>query len=200
MRLMMCSVLLVLSVASVSWAQSPGGDSEPGKNPPQSTVSNPSETAPEPVGLEQGLGSEVVIGRKAPNFELEDSRGGRVRLSDLNGQWAVMVFVESHATLGSLKGIDGDLHKLGARLLGICQERATTLKSYAEREQLPFVILSDRPGDTFRIYGMYNAENAAVQPGVVVLDPKGVVRLSVLGPSLHPDEVLQLAKHVVSGS
>jgi peroxiredoxin len=142
----------------------------------------------------------VSIGDKAPDFAMDGSQGHPVHLADLKGQWAVMVFAENRTTLGQLKGIDGELRKLGVRIYGVCKDGSSALKSYAEREQLPFVILSDLTGQISQIYGMYDADNDAIQPGVVVLDPKGVVRMAVLGPALHAEEVLQLAKHTVIGA
>ncbi len=62
------------------------------------------------------------------------------------------------------------------------------------------VMLSDPTGHVSQNYGMYGAEDEAIQPEIVLLDPKGIVRMAVLGPTLHPDEVLQLVKHAVTGA
>jgi peroxiredoxin Q/BCP len=147
-----------------------------------------------------GLDSELWIGERAPDFELDGSQGRPVHLADLTGQWAVMVFTESRTTLGPLKGINGELRKLGARLYGVCKDGAAALKTYAEREQLPFVVLSDLTGEISQTYGMYDADTDAIQPGVVLLDRKGVVRMALFGQSLHASEVLQLVKHSVIGA
>ncbi len=198
MRSMACAAFLSLFLAGIAWAQIPEGGTENPKDNPLPPAAQP-QTEPESEGLEQAP-SLVVVGRQAPGFDLEDSAGHHVRLSDLKGQWAVLMFTEDHRTLAPFKAIDAGLRQAGARLYAICQDREGTVKSYAEREQLPFEVLSDKTADTFRTFGMYDAGNGVVESGLVLLDPKGVVRMSVLGPGLHADEVLQLTRHTVNGS
>ena len=200
MRRTTFAVLLVLAVASVSWGQTPASEPGSDKNTAAPPPSDTPRSALEPRGVESGLDSEVSIGEKAPDFVMDGSQGRPVHLADLQGQWAVMVFTGTRTTMGPLKGIDGELRKLGARLYGICKDGAPALRTYAEREQLPFVLLSDPTGQISQIYGMYDADHDAIQPGVVLLDPRGVVRMALLGPALHPDEVLQLTRHTMIGS
>jgi peroxiredoxin len=204
MRWMTFAVLLLLVLPSVSWAQDPNPypTSVPGpeKNPSAPQPVRPSPLPLEPAGVESAIDSEVAIGDQAPDFVLDGSQGRPVHLADLKGQWAVMVFTETRTTLAPLKGIDGELVKLGARLYGICKDGVPALKSYAEREQLPFLLLSDLTGQISQIYGMYDTEHDTIQTGFVLVDPQGVVRMAILGPSLHADEVLQLVKHTVIGA
>jgi thioredoxin-dependent peroxiredoxin len=200
MRRTILTVLVLLALAGVSRAQAPASDPGSGKLPSAPRSTDPAAPAIEPVGVESGLDSEVSIGDEAPDFTMDGSQGHPVRLSDLEGQWAVMVFADDRTTLGRLGGIDGVLRGLGARLYGVCRDGAQALESYARRETIPFVILSDPTGQISQVYGMYDSDDDDIQPGVVVLDPRGVVRMAVLGPALHADEILQLARHAMIGA
>jgi peroxiredoxin len=199
MRWTTCAVVLLLGLASVSWAQTPRGAGGPDKDHLPPEPPGLPKAALEPAPAQSELPSGVAVGARAPDFALDGSQGATVRLSDLEGGWAVMVFANDRSTLGRLKGIDGDVRKLGARLVGVCRDGAPALRSFAEREKLPFVILSDLTGEISQIYGMYDDRQQHVQPGIVLIDPKGIVRMAVLGPSLHADEVLQLVRHTVAG-
>jgi peroxiredoxin Q/BCP len=168
------------------------------KLPPQRPPTNVSA----PVGrsgADLAIESTVYVGDHAPGFELDGSQGQRVRLTDLKGQWAVMVFEASRSRIGSLKPIDGDLRKLGARLYGVTKDGSSALKTYAERQGLPFVLLSDPTGQISQVFGMYDHAHDSIQPGMILLDPEGVVRMTFIGPSLHGADVLQLVKHTVIG-
>jgi peroxiredoxin len=192
-----CAVLALLLLPCVSWAQEPEA---PDKTPKQPSSTNPTALPLDPEGVGATIESEVFVGDRAPDFELEGSQGRPVRLADLKGRWAVMVFEKSRLRLGPLKEIDADLRKLGARLYGITKDGVPALSSYAEREQLLFVLLSDWTGQISQLYGMYDAGTDAIQPGLILLDPQGVVRMTLLGQSLHAGEVLQLVKHSLTGS
>jgi len=203
MRRATWTFIVLLALASLSWTRAsvadPAIDPDADRNqaPPPSATLPRAPLAPSPA--ESGIESDVWVGDKAPDFELDGSQGQPVRLRDLAGQWAEMVFTENRTTLGPLKGIDADLRKLGVRLYGICKDGSAALKTYAEHERLPFVLLSDLTGQISQLYGMYDAEDGAIQPGIVLIDPQGVVRMTFLGPPLHSDEVLQLARHTVAG-
>jgi peroxiredoxin Q/BCP len=195
MRRIPYALFLFLLLAGYSRAQESDAQQ---KLPPQRPPVNVS-TPGDPTGTGPAIESAVYVGDHAPGFELDGSRGQRVRLADLKGQWAVMVFDASRSRLGPLKQIDGDLHKLGARLYGVTKDGTSALKTYAERERLPFLLLSDPTGQISQLYGMYDADHDMIQPGMVLLDPEGVVRMTILGPSLHGADVLQMVKHTVVG-
>ena len=192
-----CAVIALLLVPCISWAQAPEA---PDKTPKQPSATNPSALPLEPEGVGATIENGVFVGDKAPGFELESSQGRPVRLADLKGRWAVMVFEKSRRRLGPLKGIDADLRQLGASLYGITTDGVAALSSYAERQQLRFLLLSDGTGQISRLYGMYDADAGAIRPGLLLLDSRGVVRVRRLGQSFQPGEVLQLVKQSLTGS
>jgi peroxiredoxin len=194
-----CVMLLMLTFASAAWAREPTGNPVDDKVklqiPPEDSPAAPVV----PYGPEPGLDSELWIGNKAPDFNLDGSRGRPVRLADLRGQWALLVFAEARESFSGLVGIDGDLAKLGVRLYGVCHDGASALKVYAEHEQLSFVLLSDPTRQISQIYGMYDGDSDEIQPGIALLDSKGVVRMTLFGQSLPSSEILQLVKQAVIG-
>ncbi len=191
------ALVLTLLLACSSWAQTAPDEAK--KGVPEQPQANPSVPV-QPMGSEPTIDSDVFIGSPAPQFKLDGSQGQVVGLDQLKGKWAVMVFSDDRAKLKPLGAIDGDLEKLGAHLYGITPDGAAALQTYAEREHLPFLLLSDLTGEISQLFGMYDLDNDAILPGIVLLDPKGVVRMTLLGQALHGDEVLQLVKHVVAGA
>jgi peroxiredoxin Q/BCP len=200
MKRMLVALILALGLASVSWAQVPGDGPDVDKNRPMPPSANPTPDPIQPLAIGSDDGSQVGVGDTAPDFDMESSLGKVVRLADLKGHWSVLVFDESPAALGSFKDIAGDLSRAGVSLYGIGRDAPETLRTYADRERLPFVLLSDLTRQISQAYGMFDGEDGSIQPGMVVLDPKAVVQMAVFGQSLHPAEVLQLVLHVVKGT
>ena len=200
MRRMICTMLLLGTLVNVAWAQFPG-DGPGNKNEQAPTgPGNALRAELQPGAAESGLDSELGIGARAPDFNMDGSQGQAVHLSDLKGHWALIVFSETRNTMAPLEGLDGDLRKVGVSLYGICRDAAPTLKTYAAHQQLSFVLLSDMTREVSQVYGMYDEDNQQIQPGIVLLDPKGVVRMTLLGQSLHAAEILQLVLHSVTGA
>ena len=140
------------------------------------------------------------MGEQAPGFELDGSRGRPVRLAHLKGYWILLVFADRRTDLTPLKEIEPDLRRLGVKPYGICADKVHVLKSHAEREQLPVILLSDITGEISQLYGLYDTRMRQVRPGFVLIDRQGVVRLALLGQQLSFDKVLALVKTSVTGS
>ena len=168
---------------------------------PQGT-SRPEPTRPPlaPTGAVPSTDVDLIPGDRAPEFRLDSSLGGSVRLADLKGRWAVMVFDESRAKLAPLAAVEDSIRSLGATALGVCPDGIGALRSFAEREKIGFPLLSDPTREISQLFGMYDDENQAIQSGLVIVDPQGLVRMVIQGPSLHADDVLQMARHVLRGA
>ena len=110
------------------------------------------------------------------------------------------MFTENRSALVPLKDIDGGLRKAGVSLYGVCRDAGPKLRAFAQREQLPFVLLSDRTCDVSRAYRRYDPDYDLVRPGIVLLDSAGVVRMTWPGRLRRPADVLQLILHVVTGA
>jgi peroxiredoxin Q/BCP len=187
-------MVMLMILASAAWGQ------DPEKHP----VVLPSPNLPQPPLVPTAAASseyvELQVGDRAPDFQLDGSLGRPVRLADLKGHWAVLVFDETRTKLGRLSAVDDSIRALGARLYGICPDRVGALKTFAGREGVACPLLADPTREVSKLFGMYDDAGGTVQSGLLLVDPQGVIRGVFQGPSLHPDDVLQLVRHTVAGS
>jgi thioredoxin-dependent peroxiredoxin len=194
----MCTLLLLGTTAGVALAQNTGDVSPLDKthDPP------PALYVPEAIVRTQATDRrdrvELAIGVPAPDFTLGSSSGQPVRLADRDGRWTMLVFAQKRRTLVPLKDIDADLRKAGVGLYGVCGDAVPRLADFVEYEQLPFTLLSDRTRDVSTAYHRYDAEFDLIRPGVILIDPKGLVRMTLPGRSPQPDELLKRILHAVT--
>ncbi len=191
-------MLLGLALAAAASAQDLPG-SKPDANP------RPLPKTPSDVELQEPGGTlsdegAVAVGARAPEFVLESTQGGSVSPARLKGKWAVLAFDEDGKRLAALQAIAAEVGKLGASLYGVCPDGTVALEELTAHDKLSFPLLSDPEGEVAQLYGMYDGEADVPLPGLALLDPEGVVRALWTGPSLHPDEVLQLVRHSITGA
>ena len=193
MRRSLFAVVMLLALTGAALADEPSKTSKPVTSPssPQGQIS--------PSAQEARIQSQVYVGEPAPGFELDGSQGRPVRLSTLKGYWVLLVFADRRTDLTPMKGIEPDLRRLGVKPYGVCSEKAHVLKSHAEKEQLPIVLLSDFTGEISQLYGLYDTRMRQVRPGFVLIDRQGVVRTALLGQQIPLEELLALVKNAVTG-
>ena len=194
MRHAACMVLVLLALAGVARAQ------EPDKRPTTPPATSGARTGVTPLSGEPAIMSQLYVGERAPAFELDGSRGRRVRLTDQRGSWVLLVFASVRGKLGGLREVQADLDTLGVRAFGICNDGPNALKTFAERQALAFELLSDATGEISQLYGLYDSRAGLTQPGFVVVDRRGIVRTAVLGQSLAVKDLLGMVKTSVTGS
>jgi peroxiredoxin len=194
MRRSLIAIVMLLALAGAARAD----EASKTRNPVPSPASPQSPITPTPQEIR--ILSQVYVGEQAPGFELDGSQGRPVRLAHLKGYWILLVFADRRTDLTPLRAIEPDLRRLGVKPFGICPEKAHVLRSHAEREQLPIVLLSDVTGEISQLYGLYDTRMRQVRPGFVLIDRRGMVRMALLGQQLPFDEVLDLVKTSVTGS
>ena len=187
-------VVMLMTLVGAAWGQ----DLE--KKPVMPSQPDPARVPLAPTGTVSSANVDLTPGDQAPDFRLESSLGGTVRLADLKGHWIVLVFDESRAKLASLGAVGDSIRALGVQPLGVCRDGVGALKTFAEREKLSLPLLSDPTGEISQLFGMHDDGSPALRSGLVIVDVQGVVRMVVQGPSLHADDVLQMVKHVVRGA
>ena len=111
-----------------------------------------------------------------------------------------MVFSDTRTTFSALRDLDDDLRDAGANLWGVSKETAPELRTYADREQIRFPLLSDTSRELSEQYGMYDATLDAIRPGIVILDPEGVVRQTLPGRTLQPGEILEITQQSLAAN
>lgn len=184
-------VAAVLSGSTLAVAQEGPKTGAP-TPPPSASPGTAHEAGPARSGI--NISGDAFVGEAAPDFELDSSMGHPLRLSRLRGDWVVLVFAERREQLLDLATLYGAMRRLGAQLIGVCDEKAHTLVRGNEREPMPIHLLADPTGEVSSVYGVYDRIHSTTQPGVFVIDRRGVVRLSVLGHDLPPEQILELAR------
>jgi len=142
----------------------------------------------------------VQAGDRAPDFELPDQSGRPVRLRDLLGQQAVVLyFYPKDGTPGctlearAFQRRYDRFAEAGATVVGISSDSVASHRRFAAGQGLSFLLLSDREGAVRKLYGV--EKTLGVLPGRVtyVIDAGGVVRhiySSQLRPLRHSREAL----------
>ena len=123
------------------------------------------------------------VGSKAPDFSLRSQSEEMVGLKDLLGKRPVVLyFYPKDDTPGCTKeacAFRDEYEKFGrldAEVIGVSSDSVESHRSFAERHDLPFTLLSDEEGKVRRLYGVPNT--LGVFPGRVtyVIDKEGVIR------------------------
>ncbi len=148
----------------------------------------------------------LEIGTKAPDFTLQDKDGNSVSLSDFLGKKVVLYFYSKDNTAGCTRqacafaaNYDAFLAK-GAVVIGISRDSAASHRKFAEKNSLPFLLLSDPERIAIQAYGVWQEKRMCgkVCMGVVrstfLIDENGLIEQIM--PNVKPDsnaaEVLEL--------
>jgi peroxiredoxin len=145
--------------------------------------------------------SSPEVGAKAPDFTLPDTNLKPRTLSEFEGQKIVVAFFVGAFTSVCTKEMcafrDGmaRLIDLKAQVIGISVNDPFSNKAFAEKNRLPFPILSDYNRVVIKMYNLEAPDFAGLQGYIVpkrsifVLDKKGTVRYkwSTNDPTVEPD-------------
>jgi len=144
------------------------------------------------------VSGHVSVGESAPDFALTSSTGREVVLSRLRGDWVLLCFAAGRAEFAGLDSMAADLVEMGVRMIGICKDKPQTLRPFVQREGIPFEILADMTGEVSEIYGLYDSGTSLAQPGFVVVDRAGIVRLALQGAA-PADQIVGLTRYTMTG-
>jgi peroxiredoxin Q/BCP len=148
----------------------------------------------------------VQSGQAAPEFELADSQGKRVRLADFRGKRAVVLyFYPKDDTPGCTKEACSfrdhyeAFRDAGAEVIGVSSDSEASHGKFATKHKLPFTLLADSGGKVRKLYGV--PATLGLLPGRVtfVIDRKGIVRHvfnSQLQATRHVEEALGVLKRL----
>jgi peroxiredoxin Q/BCP len=146
----------------------------------------------------------IRAGDLAPDFTLPKQDGSSVRLKDLLGKGAVVLyFYPKDDTPGctveacSFRDAYEDFKEAGAEVVGISSDSADAHRAFADKHRLPFTLVADEGGKVRKLYGV--PSTFGILPGRVtyVIDREGVVRHvfnSQLNPAKHVREALEVLK------
>lgn len=108
----------------------------------------------------------LEVGTKAPGFSLEDDQGQIRSLEDFRGKKVVLYFYPKDKTPGCTKQACGfaDLYpqfeEKGAVVIGISKDSVASHKSFKEKYNLPFILLSDPDLEVIKAYGVWKEKTS----------------------------------------
>jgi len=141
----------------------------------------------------------LQVGQEAPDFELVDQNGEKVKLSSFRGNKNVVVvffpFAFTGTCTGELCALRDDLSLFQndkVQLLAISCDAMFTQKVFAEKEGYKFPLLSDfwPHGATATKYGVFNGERGLALRGTFIIDKQGIVRWSVVNSPAEARNIL----------
>jgi peroxiredoxin Q/BCP len=146
----------------------------------------------------------IEPGQAAPDFTLPDQDGKPVALSQLRGKTVVLYFYPKAHTPGCTTQACGvrdhasDYDAAGAVVLGVSRDSVARLRSFADKYDLTFPLLSDEDHAVAEAYGvwveksMYGRRFFGNERTTFVIDGDGVVRevLRKVRPAQHDELVL----------
>lgn len=137
------------------------------------------------------------IGDKAPDFTLCDKNGSPVSLSDFLGKKVVVYFYPKDNTPGCTKqacafaGAYQEFKSKNVEVIGISKDSIASHVKFAEKYDLPFVLLSDPELAAIKAYGLWQEKKnyGKISMGVVrstfIIDEKGYIEKVM--PKVKPD-------------
>jgi peroxiredoxin Q/BCP len=143
-------------------------------------------------------------GDPAPDFELLDQKGQRVKLSELRGKTVVLYFYPKADTPGCTTQACGvrdrraDYEQAGAVVLGVSPDPVAKVARFDQKYGLDFPLLADEDHRVAEQYGvwvqksMYGRTYMGNERTTFVIGPDGVVRevLRKVKPAEHDELVL----------
>ena len=151
----------------------------------------------------------LETGTKAPDFTLNDKDGNAVSLTDFAGKKVVLYFYPKDSTPGCTRQACAfaaayeEFKTLDAVVIGISKDSEASHRRFAEKNGLPFILLSDPELKAIQAYGVWQEKKnyGKVSMGVVrstfIIDEKGFIEKVM--PKVKPDtnaaEILDYLKN-----
>ena len=150
----------------------------------------------------------LELNTKAPDFTLIDKDGKQVSLSDFLGKKVVLYFYPKDNTPGCTRqacafaGAYAEFERMGVTVIGISKDSVASHVKFAEKYNLPFVLLSDLDLLAIKAYDVWQEKKMCgkVGMGVVrttfIIDEEG--KIAYIMPKVKPDtnaaEILEMLK------
>jgi thioredoxin-dependent peroxiredoxin len=154
----------------------------------------PAQPAPPPTAGEgRGL---LAAGDEAPRIEAVAHNGERVSLADYKGNPVVVYFYPKDDTPGCTAEAHGfrddhaELTKLGAVVIGVSTDDDASHRAFAEKHQLPFLLLPDTDHRIANAFGV-PLSNGRAKRVTFLIDAQGRVAkvFPEVSPKAHAAEV-----------
>ena len=147
----------------------------------------------------------LEAGMKAPDFTLNDKDGKAVSLSDFLGKKVVLYFYPKDNTPGCTRqacafaGAYGEFKNKNVEVIGISRDSVTSHVKFAEKYNLPFILLSHPDLEIIKAYGVWQEKKlyGKVSFGVVrttfIIDENGIIEkvMPKVKPDTNAQEILE---------
>ena len=146
------------------------------------------------------------IGMKAPDFTLADKNGNQISLSDFLGKKVILYFYPKDNTSGCTRqacafaNAYDQFKSKNVEVIGISKDSIRSHVNFAEKYNLPFILLSDPELSAIKAYDVWQEKKMCgkVSMGVVrttfIIDEQG--NIEKIMPKVKPDtnasEILEL--------
>ena len=139
----------------------------------------------------------LEVGTKAPEFTLPDKDGNPVSLTDFAGKKVVLYFYPKDNTPGCTRQACAfaeayeEFEKINVVVIGVSKDSAASHQKFAQKHELPFILLSDPELAAIQAYGVWQEKKnyGKVSMGVVrstfVIDGAG--NIEKVMPKVKPD-------------
>ena len=139
----------------------------------------------------------LEVGAKAPAFTLPDKDGNPVSLSDFTGKKVVLYFYPKDNTPGCTRqacafaSSYADFQANNVVVIGVSKDAVASHQRFAEKHELPFILLSDPALSAIQAYGVWQEKKlyGKVSMGVVrttfIIDEVG--NIEKIMPKVKPD-------------
>ena len=127
------------------------------------------------------------IGESAPLFEAKNQEGALIKLSDFKGQKVVLYFYPKDATPGCTKEACAfrdsfnDFKEQKVKILGVSRDSVARHKSFCEKYNLPFDLISDSTGEITENYhvwvekSLYGKKYMGIERSTFLIDEEGII-------------------------
>ena len=148
----------------------------------------------------------LEVGMKAPDFTLQDQSGRSVSLSEYLGRRVVLYFYAKDNTSGCTRqacafaGAYDAFRQKGVEVIGVSRDSVSSHGRFAQKHELPFVLLSDPELTAIKAYGvwqekkLYGKTSMGVARTTFLIDANG--NIERIMPRVKPDtnaaEILEM--------
>ena len=139
----------------------------------------------------------LEVGTKAPEFTLCDQKGNSVSLSDFLGKKVVLYFYPRDNTPGCTRQACAfaaayeDFKSRDVVVIGISKDSVASHLKFAQKHDLPFILLSDPELQAIQAYGvwqekkLYGKFSMGVVRSTFIIDEQG--QIEKVMPKVKPD-------------
>ena len=152
----------------------------------------------------------LEVGMKAPEFFLQNQNGESVSLSDFLGKRVVLYFYPKDHTPGCTRqacafaGTYAEFERRDVVVIGVSRDSVSSHAKFAEKNNLPFILLSDPDRQAIEAYGVWQEKKMCgkVSMGVVrttyLINAEGVIEavMPKVKPDTNASEILAMLAQV----